>query len=167
MPNRHSLGARSRGAFLGAAVGDALGWPQEQNSNIVGGDRNRYVDATPAFRDWERYGGGQYQKYIDLVPAGSYSDDTQLMLATGRALQSGDWFEALTRRELPLFLLYSRGAGGATLRACRAWATGLEPWVSGKAQKVPKGGRVVLPGGGERCRDADRAARHDVRHPSG
>ena len=162
MPNLQSLAARSRGVLLGAAVGDALGWPQEQNSNIVGGNRNRYVDATPDFRNWERYGGGQYQKYIDLVPAGSYSDDTQLILATGRTLQSEDWFAALTRRELPLFLLYSRGAGGATLRACRTWATGPEPWVSGTTQKSQKATGLYFRAGGNGV--AMRIAPHVIMH---
>lgn len=162
MANLQSLAARSRGVFLGAAVGDALGWPQEQNSNIVGGNRNRYVDATPEFRDWERYGGGQYQKYIDVVPAGSYSDDTQLILATCRALKSEDWFTALTRRELPLFLLYSRGAGGATLRACRAWATGPEPWVSGTTQKSQKATESYFRAGGNGV--AMRIAPHVITH---
>lgn len=162
MSNLQTLAARSRGVFLGAAVGDALGWPQEQNSNIVGGNRNRHVDATPNFRDWQRYGGGQYQKYIDVVPAGSYSDDTQLILATSRALQSEDWFGALTRRELPLFLLYSRGAGGATLRACRTWATESEPWVSGTTQKSQKATELYFRAGGNGV--AMRIAPHVVTH---
>lgn len=162
MPNLRSLGTRSRGIFLGAAVGDALGWPQEQNSNIVGGDRNRYVDATPDFRDWERYGGSRYQQYIDPVQAGSYSDDTQLMLATGRALQSEDWFAALTRRELPLFPLYSRGAGGATLRACRMWATGLGPWAIGTTQKAQKATDSYFRAGGNGV--AMRIAPHAIVH---
>lgn len=165
MSNLKSLGARSRGVLLGGAVGDALGWPQEQNSNIVGGHRNRYVDATADFRDWERYGGGQYLKYIDPVLAGSYSDDTQLMLATGRSLQSGDWFATLTRRELPLFLLYSRGAGGATLRACRAWAAGLEPWVSGRTQKSQKSAGLYFQAGGNGA--AMRIAPHVIMHSTG
>ena len=165
MVNLQSLAARSRGVFLGAAVGDALGWPQEQNSNIVGGNRNRYVDATPDFRDWARYAGGQYQKYIDPVPAGNYSDDTQLILATGRALQSDDWFEALTRRELPLFLLYSRGAGGATLRACRTWATGLAPWVSGTTKTSQKATENYFRAGGNGV--AMRIAPHVIAHATG
>ncbi|GAA1440278.1 ADP-ribosylglycohydrolase family protein [Nocardiopsis tropica] len=162
MPNLQFLAARSRGVLLCAAVGDALGWPQEQNSNIVGGNRNRYVDATPDFRDWARYGGGQYQPYIDLVSAGSYSDDTQLMLATGRTLQSEDWFAALTRRELPLLLLYSRGAGGATLRACRTWSTGTGPWVSGTTQKSQKATELYFRAGGNGV--AMRIAPHVIMH---
>lgn len=138
MSNLQSLASRARGIYLGAAVGDALGWPQEQNSNIIGGSRNRNIDPTAGFRPWERYAGGQYQKYTDPVPAGGYSDDTQLILATSRALQSEDWLTALTRCELPLFLLYSRGAGGATLRACRTWASGAEPWIAEGTQASQK-----------------------------
>lgn len=136
MKPAQSLAARSRGILLGVAVGDALGWPQEQNSNIVAKDRNRHVDATQKFRAWDRYGGSQYCKYIDPVLAGSYSDDTQLTLSIGRSLQSVDWLSTLTRRELPLFLLYSRGAGGATLRACQTWAIGQEPWIDNRRQKA-------------------------------
>ena len=131
-----SLTSRSRGILLGAAVGDALGWPQEQNSNIIGGNYNRHIDATQEFRSWARYCGGRYRTYIDPVSEGSYSDDTQLILATGRSLQSKDWFTALTHRELPLLLLYSRGAGGATLRACQTWAMGIEPWLSDRRKKA-------------------------------
>ena len=148
MAKLQSLAARSRGIFLGAAVGDALGWPQEQASNIVGGNRNRHIDPVAEFRPWNRYGGGQYQKYTDPVPAGSYSDDTQLILATSRALQSEDWWTALTRCELPLFLLYSRGAGGATLRACRTWASGAEPWIKGSTQASQKSVASYFQAGG-------------------
>lgn len=136
MARLESLAAQSRGVFLGAAVGDALGWPQEQNSGIVGGNRNRYIDPVAEFRAWTRNGGTQYQRYSDPVPAGSYSDDTQLILATARALQFENWFSHLARREMPLFLLYQRGAGGATLRACRTWASGVAPWEGGSTQKA-------------------------------
>lgn len=148
MSNLQALASRARGIYLGAAVGDALGWPQEQNSNIVGGNRNRNIDPRAEFRSWERYAGGQYQKYTDLVPAGGYSDDTQLILATSRALQSEDWLTALTRCELPLFLLYSRGAGGATLRACRTWASGAEPWITGNTQSSRKSVASYFQAGG-------------------
>jgi ADP-ribosylglycohydrolase len=137
-PALGNLASRSRGVFFGAAVGDALGWPQEQNSGIVGGNKNRSVNPTTDFRSWERYGGSQYQKYIEPVAAGEYSDDTQLILATARAVLSPDWFTTLIDTELPLFLLYQRGAGGATLRACRSWATGSPPWEGGTTQKAQK-----------------------------
>lgn len=162
MAHIQTLAARARGTFLGAAVGDALGWPQEQNSGIVGGNRNRYIDPAPEFRDWVRYAGGTYQKYVDPVIAGSYSDDTQLVLATARALQTDDWYTALTRTELPLFLLYSRGAGGATLRACRAWSAGSPPWDSGTTQKSQKAADSYFRAGGNGV--AMRIAPHVVHH---
>jgi ADP-ribosylglycohydrolase len=148
MPELQNLASKARGVFLGAAVGDALGWPQEQNSGIVGGYKNQTINPTTDFRAWDRYGGSQYQKYIDPVAAGEYSDDTQLILATARAVLSPDWFTTLIDTELPLFLLYQRGAGGATLRACRSWATGSPPWQSGTSQKAGKSQQQYFSAGG-------------------
>lgn len=148
MPGLQSLVSRSRGVFLGAAVGDALGWPQEQNSGIVGGAKNRNIDPTVEFRAWSRYSGSQYQKYVDPVAAGSYSDDTQLVLATARSVLSPSWYSTLTETELPLFLLYQRGAGGATLRACRAWAAGTPPWLGGSTEKARKSQEQYFSAGG-------------------
>lgn len=162
MSNLQSLATRSRGIFLGAAAGDALGWPQEQNSNILGGNRSRHVDPIATYRAWSRYAGGQYHKYVDPVSAGSYSDDTQLILATARAIQSNDWFGALCLRELPLFLLYARGAGGATLRACRTWSQGMEPWRVSTTQKSQKAVDSYFRAGGNGV--AMRIAPHVVTH---
>lgn len=147
-PGLQSLASRARGVFLGAAVGDALGWPQEQNSGIVGGHKNATISPTADFRAWDRYGGSHYQKYIEPVAAGGYSDDTQLVLATARAVLGPDWFTTLTDTELPLFLLYQRGAGGATLRACRAWASGAPPWRGGATQKARKSQEQYFSAGG-------------------
>lgn len=147
-PGPRNLASQARGVFLGAAVGDALGWPQEQNSGIVGGNKNRNINPTSDFRSWVRYGGNQYQKYIDPVAAGEYSDDTQLILATARAVLSPDWFTTLIETELPLFLLYQRGAGGATLRACRSWAAGSAPWEGGTAQKAQNSQQQYFSAGG-------------------
>jgi ADP-ribosylglycohydrolase len=148
IPGLQNLASRARGVFLGAAVGDALGWPQEQNSGIVGGHKNQTNNPTIDFRAWDRYGGGQYQKYVEPVAAGEYSDDTQLILATARAILSPDWFATLIDTELPLFLLYQRGAGGATLRACRSWAAGSPPWQSGTTQKAQKSQQQYFSAGG-------------------
>jgi ADP-ribosylglycohydrolase len=155
-----NLASHARGAFLGAAVGDALGWPQEQNSGIVGGDKNRSVDPVTRFRSWDRYGGSQYQKYVDPVAAGAYSDDTQLILASARAALTPNWFATLVNTELPLFLLYQRGAGGATLRACRSWANGKPPWAGGTSQSARKSQQQYFTAGGNGV--AMRIAPHAV-----
>jgi ADP-ribosylglycohydrolase len=132
------LQVRSRGLLLGAAVGDALGWPQEQRSGIVGGARSRDVKAQAAFREWQRNSGTQFGRYVESVAPGEYSDDTQLLLAVARACNHGDsWFEHLTGVELPAWLAYQRGGGRAVLMAARAWLHGHEPWVSGSKQVDP------------------------------
>jgi len=129
---------RGRGMFLGVAVGDALGWPQEQRSSIVGGARSRNVAAKGEFREWRRNSGTQFGRYVETVQAGEYSDDTQLMLAVARACRSGDsWLEHLTRVELPAWVSYQRGGGRAVLMAARAWLRGHAPWIEGSKQVDP------------------------------
>lgn len=118
--------ARSRveGAFTALAAGDALGWPQE----FLG--RRERVAPTPAFRDWERRGGGRFLPHTEIIRAGEYSDDTQLTLAVARSrLTAGtSWWAHFTRNELPLWTLYERGGGGATKRAASSWLRGVAPW---------------------------------------
>lgn len=120
---------RAAGVLIAGAVGDALGWPQENRSRIRGGSAARSVDPAPEFRTWVRQGGTRYASYDDLVQAGEYSDDTQLTLAVCRARLRGiDWYDWLTQVELPQFPVVQRGAGGAVLRAARSWARGVPPW---------------------------------------
>lgn len=127
---------RTRGLLFGAAVGDALGWPQEQRSAIVGGQASRVTTPGLAFRPWVRWAGGQYARYRDPVGAGEYSDDTQLLLATARAcLHGDDWLSRLTEVELPAWPLYQRGGGRAVLSSCRSWQAGNPPW-QGQRTKV-------------------------------
>nr|WP_239155220.1 ADP-ribosylglycohydrolase family protein [Streptomyces sp. SID14446] len=122
--------------FLGAAAGDALGWPQEQRSGIVGGQRERQVEPKLEFRSWKRWGGTQYSKYEDPVAAGEYSDDTQLLLATARSCLKGEeWYTWFTRVELPAWPAYQRGGGRAVLKAARSWESGQVPWA-GAADSV-------------------------------
>lgn len=126
---------RTRGLLFGAAVGDALGWPQEQRSGIVGGQASRTTTPGLAFRRWVRWAGGQYARYQDPVGAGEYSDDTQLLLATARAcLHGDDWLSWLTEFELPAWPLYQRGGGRAVLSACQGWRTGTAPWQGPRAR---------------------------------
>lgn len=114
------------GAFLGAAIGDVLGWPQEYNSNNI--NKNNDVTVT-TFIDWKRRTGGRYYLHEDIVLKGEYSDDTQLLISTARSLlQGNNWAKFFVKVELPSWLLYERGGGGATLRAARSWSRGIPPW---------------------------------------
>lgn len=130
----------AEGVLLGAAVGDALGWPQEYRGQIVGGQKARdELTPQPRFIAWERSAGHYTNRRRDRVGAGEYSDDTQLLLATARACLHGEsWLSWLTEIELPVWPLYQRGGGGAVLTACSAWAAGRAPWEGqdAKARKT-------------------------------
>lgn len=149
-----ALQTRSEGAFLGAAVGDALGWPVEDRSGRIGGRRG----LVPAFEfiEWRRREGGRYQPHEEEIAAGSYSDDTQLTLAVARSLLRGSgWWSWLTHHELPFWLLYERGGGGATKRSASSWSRGKPPWRDKDAAKYfAAGGNGV----------AMRAVAHSVAH---
>ena len=126
-PSTATLLPRAEGALLAAAVGDALGWPQE--------DRGRRVrapaEAEPRleFSPWWRREGGRYAAFEAEIGPGEYSDDTQLILALAHALRAEDeWWERWTSVELPFWLLYERGGGAATKRAARSWTAGKAPW---------------------------------------
>jgi ADP-ribosylglycohydrolase/predicted enzyme related to lactoylglutathione lyase len=54
---------------------------------------------------------------------------TNLFLTVYRSLLHGSqWWDYLTRQELPAWILYERGGGRATKCAAEAWLGGREPW---------------------------------------
>ncbi len=120
---------QARGPMLAAAIGDALGWPIENRSGRVGGISR--VEPRLELTNWVRREGGRYAPHEVAIEAGSYSDDTQLTLAIARSrLRGADWWSHWTDCELPLWLLYERGGGGASKRAAQAWNRGRSPWSS-------------------------------------
>ena len=122
--------SKAEGAFLALAAGDALGWPQEIPSKVK--IKPVHKVAHIEFWEWTRRGGTRYQAYEEVIHAGDYSDDTQLTLAVARSrINHGTaWWSAFTKMELPLWILYERGGGGATKRAAKAWSDGSAPWKS-------------------------------------
>lgn len=129
---------KAQGAFLGAAIGDALGWPQEDRSRKAGGTSTRQSTLfTQGFQDWLRISGGRFFAHEELIRAGEYSDDTQLLLCTARSLLRGpSWWKSLMKSELPMWTLYERGGGGATKRAVEALLLGREPWMQPRQEQV-------------------------------
>lgn len=113
------------GAFIASAIGDALGWPNELRSNNV--DKNEKPLSN--FIEWQRRSGGRYWNHTEKILAGEYSDDTQMNLMVARSLLSGKpWVNHLTSVELPFWIEYERGGGGAVKRAAASWKKKIEPW---------------------------------------
>lgn len=130
--------SRAHAAFVAAAAGDALGWPMEDRGGRVGGT----AKVKPSLRlvGWRRREGGGYAPHQEAIEAGSYSDDTQLLLAVARSrMRGGDWLRHFVEAELPVWTLYERGGGGATKRAAQAWARGHSPWSKNEKPEAVAG----------------------------
>ncbi|MDF3555395.1 ADP-ribosylglycohydrolase family protein [Bacillus cereus] len=112
------------GSLAGAIIGDALGWPQEDRGKKVG--KHAYPQAQ--FQKWTKKSGFGNLTYYEEITPGSYSDDSQLLFATARSLQHANWFSHFVRVELPTWLVYERGGGGATKRSANLWSNGKPPW---------------------------------------
>lgn len=114
--------------LLGAAVGDAMGWPYERR------DRTRslppHSQVSGRFFAWQRMAGSRFRPILEDIGPGEYSDDTQMLIAVARArLTAGnDWLTWLQRVEWPFLLDYERGAGASVKRACRAWEKHESAW---------------------------------------
>lgn len=122
-----SITDKAIGAFLGASCGDALGWPNERAGRSLSKTKAR--TSLISFQQWSRRSGGRFYPYEEIIKAGDYSDDTQLILCLSRSrLQGENWWQYWTQVELPFWTLYERGGGGATKRAADAWLDGRAPW---------------------------------------
>ena len=129
---------KAAGGILGAACGDALGWPNERVGRSTS-DKSRSQRPLTEFRKWTRRSGGRYYPHEETIDAGTYSDDTQLILCIARSLQHGTrWWDRFCRVELPFWTLYERGGGGATKRSADAWIDGVPPWSEGRKRNDVK-----------------------------
>lgn len=108
---------KCKGAFIAAAIGDALGWPNECPKKTIGVREK----VSTHFTEWVRK-GSRPDYYSEKIMAGEYSDDTQLTLAVARSIITGNWEFFFMKRELPFWLYYERGGGRAVLRAARFYA---------------------------------------------
>ena len=128
--NGHTPGerrVRTQRAALWAAYGDALGWISELTDSA--GLRRRTGDkplTEPVA--WRRRIGGRSGVTASL-PQGCYSDDTQLRLATSRAIRSDAFdVEAFAKVELPVWLSYGLGGGKSTSAAAMHLAQRSSTW---------------------------------------
>ncbi|MCY4234606.1 MAG: ADP-ribosylglycohydrolase family protein [Bacteroidetes bacterium] len=133
-----SLFNRAQGAIIAAAYGDALGWPNERlhRNHSESFHTNRRLSE---LKKWTRHSGGRYYPHDQIIEAGTYSDDTQLILSNSRALLHGvQWLEWFCHIELPFWALYEKGGGGATKRAAEAWKDGISPWSKQRSENDVK-----------------------------
>ena len=110
--------ARIRGSMLWAAYGDALGFISElvDRTGLTARTQGAPLDH---LMDWERRVGGRWGVDV-LLPAGCWSDDTQLRLAVSRSINShGFDVETFARIELPVWLSYALGGGRASKAAAK------------------------------------------------
>jgi len=126
---------------LWAAYGDAVGFISEGVD--AKGLRRRLRGGRLRPVEWKRKIGRNGPDM--LLPAGCYSDDTQLRLATSRAIRADGTFDAdlFGQVELPIFLSYALGAGLGTTTSARRLLNGTKWYdlVRGtNASKYVKGG---------------------------
>ena len=114
----HERAVRARGSMLWAAYGDALGFISEL-VNRKGLEARTQGAPLDHLMDWKRRVGGRSGVHV-LLPAGCWSDDTQLRMAVSRSL-SGHGFdvETFARIELPVWLSYALGGGRASKAAAK------------------------------------------------
>jgi len=102
-----------------AAYGDAMGFISELSDEKTLKWRTGEQKISGLVR-WKRKLGGRFGEIIDL-PKGCISDDTQLRLATSRAIGPNGSFdvEAFAIVELPCWRLYGLGGGRGTKAAAK------------------------------------------------
>lgn len=116
---------KCKGAMLAAAIGDAMGWPNEPRAKNI---RKEPVTGD-GFIEWSRRCSNPCWHTEKILP-GEYSDDTQLTLSVARSIIAGNWEEQFIKKELPFWLTYERGGGRALLQSARSYKNGVLPWQS-------------------------------------
>ncbi len=119
-----SISEKCKGAMLGTAIGDALGWPNEPRAK----NTTKNLQTNDSFVKWERNNRNPRWHKETIYP-GEYSDDTQMTLSVARSIITGNWEKFFTEKELPYWLNYERGGGGALLKAAKCYKNkAIPPW---------------------------------------
>ncbi|MBF7143273.1 MULTISPECIES: ADP-ribosylglycohydrolase family protein [Pseudomonas] len=121
---------RTISSALWSAYGDALGFPTELASDRTVQQRLGHSRVSRT-ESWKRLVGGRFGAKVQL-PAGAYSDDTQLRLSTCRAITGQGYFdvEAFAKIELPVWQSYALGAGRGSKSAASALCNRSHSWFS-------------------------------------
>lgn len=131
---------------LWAAVGDALGWITELSNGVSGVERRIGSSTVTKTVPWRRMIAGKMGPRVNL-PAGTYSDDTQLRLAVSRSIRGNGFFdvECFAKIELPVWPVYGLGGGLGTKAAANNLSKRGVNWFSNFYER---GGQNYFAGGG-------------------
>ena len=130
---------QTRRSALWAAYGDALGWISEL-TDAAGLKMRTGGMPLHLLIEWKRRVGGRGGVTVSL-PKGCYSDDSQLRLATSRAIRADGFdVEAFAKVELPVWLGYALGGGKSTSAAALNLAKPRAPWFANEFRGWTKSG---------------------------
>ncbi|MBD8122890.1 ADP-ribosylglycohydrolase family protein [Pseudomonas lutea] len=131
---------RTISSALWSAYADALGFPTELASDRTVQQRLGHSTITRT-EPWKRVVGGRFGATVSL-PAGAYSDDTQLRLATSRAIRGNGYFdvESFAKIELTVWQAYALGAGRGSKAAASALCNRSNNWFSNFFPNYENGG---------------------------
>lgn len=106
-----------KGSIKLSAIGDALGWITEFEKSPQSLKEKFGTEKIEKFYAWQKTVGGRFYGYTDNIKAGSYSDDTQLLLAVARSIKADGSLDHnhFAKIELANWLDYARG-GGRTVK---------------------------------------------------
>ena len=131
--------ARVRRSMLWAAYGDALGFISELVDR-KGLERRTKGAALTHLMEWRRRVGGRQGVEVSL-PAGCWSDDTQLRMAVSRSIGGhGFDIETFARIELPVWPSYALGGGLASKAAAKNLARPDSLWYANTYPKWANAG---------------------------
>lgn len=122
---------RTVNSALWAAYGDAVGFMTELADLSLVKRRTGVSGLIRKTLAWQRQIGGRFGAMVEL-PAGTYSDDTQLRLATSRCIRRDGYFdvESFAKVELPVWLAYSLGSGVGSKAAATSLCGSTTAWYS-------------------------------------
>lgn len=131
---------RTVSSALWSAYGDILGFPTELASDRIVQQRIGHSKITRP-EPWKRQVGGRFGAQVQL-PAGAYSDDTQLRLSTSRAITGQGYFDvdAFAKIELPVWQCYALGAGRGSKAAASALSNRSNSWFGNFFVNYENGG---------------------------
>jgi ADP-ribosylglycohydrolase len=118
----NNIHSKFTGAFVGSVIGDAMGFITEFTRDSKSLQKIASVREITSLLPWFRPTKHNYNDLIYLpLPEGTYSDDTQLTIATARSLRSNGTFDPVnfSKLELPLWVNYQLGGGVSTKAAAR------------------------------------------------